>query len=176
MLASLKLQFAAEPSGIDETPQPGEIPAELAVRLAAAKASAVALRRPEAVVIAADTCMELKGTPAGKPADWAAAVAMLRSCAHQTCKVATALHVACGDANSSWLRWGIVRFGACSNETIERSLDASPSALHAEGAFAVDEAGPMLCEEISEDEPGTIAGMPMIALCAALRERGYPLP
>ena len=40
---------------IDETPLAGELPRRLAERLAVAKAEAVALREPEAVVLAADT-------------------------------------------------------------------------------------------------------------------------
>lgn len=46
---------AIEPAGVDETPLPGELPARHALRLAAAKARAVALRHPDAFVLAADT-------------------------------------------------------------------------------------------------------------------------
>jgi septum formation protein len=43
------------PAELDETPLPGERPRALALRLARAKAEAVAKLRPEAVVLAADT-------------------------------------------------------------------------------------------------------------------------
>jgi len=44
-----------DPAGIDETPLKGELPARHALRLAAAKARAVAPRHPAAFVLAADT-------------------------------------------------------------------------------------------------------------------------
>ncbi len=46
---------AVVPSAIDETPLPGELPAEHARRLALAKAAAVAPRHPQAYILAADT-------------------------------------------------------------------------------------------------------------------------
>ncbi|HEV2548868.1 MAG TPA: nucleoside triphosphate pyrophosphatase [Stellaceae bacterium] len=46
---------AVDPAGIDETPLLGELPARYAIRLAEAKARAVAPRHPEAFVLAADT-------------------------------------------------------------------------------------------------------------------------
>jgi septum formation protein len=46
---------AIDPAAIDETPLPGELPARHAIRLAAAKARAVAARHPDAFVLAADT-------------------------------------------------------------------------------------------------------------------------
>ncbi|MBI3451826.1 MAG: septum formation protein Maf [Rhodospirillales bacterium] len=46
---------AVEPAHADETPRPRELPAQHALRLARAKAAAVAARHPGAVVIAADT-------------------------------------------------------------------------------------------------------------------------
>jgi septum formation protein len=46
---------AVDPSGIDETSLPGELPARHALRLAEAKARAVASRHPDAFVLGADT-------------------------------------------------------------------------------------------------------------------------
>ena len=46
---------ACEASEVDETPRPGELPPRLATRLALAKAEHVAVRRPDALVLAADT-------------------------------------------------------------------------------------------------------------------------
>lgn len=46
---------AVVPADLDETPLPAELPRLHAVRLAAAKAAAVALLRPDAIILAADT-------------------------------------------------------------------------------------------------------------------------
>jgi septum formation protein len=47
--------YAVVPAEIDETPTPRELPRAHAFRLAATKARAVALRHPDALVLAADT-------------------------------------------------------------------------------------------------------------------------
>lgn len=44
-----------DPADIDESPRQGELPRELAIRLAAEKAEAVAAKHPDALVLAADT-------------------------------------------------------------------------------------------------------------------------
>src|SRR4029078_9314575 len=67
LLARLHLPFSVEPPGVDETPQAAKAPAELAPRLAPAKAAAVAARHPEAVVIGSDQVADLEGEPLGKP-------------------------------------------------------------------------------------------------------------
>jgi septum formation protein len=46
---------AVDPAEIDETPRPGELPPQLAARLAAEKAQRVAARHPGAFVLGADT-------------------------------------------------------------------------------------------------------------------------
>jgi septum formation protein len=50
---------AVEAADVDETPLPKETPRRLAERLARAKAAAVAARRPDAFVLAADTVVAL---------------------------------------------------------------------------------------------------------------------
>ena len=46
---------SVEPADLDETPLAGELPRSHAARLAAAKAAAVAVRHPAAIILAADT-------------------------------------------------------------------------------------------------------------------------
>ena len=72
-----------DPADIDETPLKGETPPRLAERLASTKAQVVAARRPDAVVIAADTVAVMDAVGAGRAvlvglssgAAWAAQVA-----------------------------------------------------------------------------------------------------
>ncbi|MDE2274685.1 MAG: Maf family protein, partial [Burkholderiales bacterium] len=59
LLERLRLPFEVLAPLVDETPQPGEAPAALALRLALAKARAVAAQRPDAVVIGADQVADL---------------------------------------------------------------------------------------------------------------------
>ena len=54
LLARLNVVFDVVAPEVDETPQPSESPRALALRLALAKAHAVARQRPDAVVIGSD--------------------------------------------------------------------------------------------------------------------------
>jgi septum formation protein len=58
-----------EPAEIDEMPRSGELPRDLARRLASAKAQAMASRFPEAVVLGADTVVARGRRILPKPAD-----------------------------------------------------------------------------------------------------------
>ena len=61
LLQRLRLPFTVAAPAVDETPQPGEAPHALALRLALAKARAVAAQHPEAVVIGSDQVADLAG-------------------------------------------------------------------------------------------------------------------
>ena len=77
LLQRLRLSFTVRAPGVDETARPGEAPRALALRLALAKADAVADLDRDAVVIGSDQVAELDGAAIGKPGDHARAV---RSC------------------------------------------------------------------------------------------------
>ncbi len=78
LLAAAGYAFAVCPADIDEDDYPPTtLPADLAERLALLKAQALAARFPADVILAADTVVALGDRSLGKPADAAAAVAML---------------------------------------------------------------------------------------------------
>ncbi|MCY4324810.1 MAG: Maf family protein, partial [Betaproteobacteria bacterium] len=174
--ASLQIEFSTQASQVDESIEPDEPAAVAARRLACAKAAAVAVQHPQAVIVASDTCMQVDGRIAGKPADRKHAVRMLKSWAGCRAAVCTALCVVGSRGSISLLRSGWIDFAACQDEQIEAYLAASPGALQAEGALSINEAGALLCRAIGEDEPGTIAGLPMISLCRMLAEQRIKLP
>jgi septum formation protein len=105
-LRDLKLPFTVIPADIDETPQPGESPIPLALRLASHKAQAVAAqldRGERAVVIAADTVVALGDTLLGKPEDKADASRMLfllRDCAHDVHSAVSVVDSATGQTET----------------------------------------------------------------------------
>src|SRR6218665_3486831 len=78
LLQRLNLRFQVAAPAVDETRQPGEAPRALALRLALAKARAVAQQHPEALVIGADQVAELAGAPLVKPGQHQRAVQQLR--------------------------------------------------------------------------------------------------
>ena len=69
LLSALGFEFEVAPSMIDEESFAGGRPEALVRRIARAKADDVASRRPEAVVLAADTIVVLRGDVLNKPRD-----------------------------------------------------------------------------------------------------------
>lgn len=90
LLSQLGLRFVIFPADVDETPEWNEPAAALALRLALAKADAVA-GEVEGLVIAADTVVHCDGEILGKPEDEADALRMLRLLSGSTHEVMTAL-------------------------------------------------------------------------------------
>lgn len=76
LLAQLGLDFQVLKVDIDETPRPGEGPADYVLRLAREKATAGLAQAGEGVVIAADTSVVQGGAILGKPASLDEAIAM----------------------------------------------------------------------------------------------------
>ena len=91
LLAGLGLRFEVRPADIDESVHPGEAGDTYVVRLARAKASAVA--RPGDVVLAADTTVDLDGDLLGKPVDDDDARRLLRLLSGRTHLVRTGVCV-----------------------------------------------------------------------------------
>ena len=69
LLQRLRLPFEVVAPQVDETPLPGETPAALALRLALAKARAVAAQRPDAVVIGSALVQTMFDAPADQVAN-----------------------------------------------------------------------------------------------------------
>jgi septum formation protein len=78
LLRNAGISFVVEPAHVDETPLPGELPAECAKRLAREKAVAVSRKRPHDVVLGADTIVVIDGAILGKPVNADDAARMLR--------------------------------------------------------------------------------------------------
>jgi septum formation protein len=81
LLEKLGREFDVDVPDIDEVARTGERPDAFAQRMADEKAAAVALRRPDAWVLAADTVVTLDATALGKPRNAAEAVEMLSALA-----------------------------------------------------------------------------------------------
>jgi len=94
ILGLLGIPFDAIEVDVDESPLHGETPAALAQRLAAAKAQIGLARRPGALVLGADTVVELDGRSLGKPANVKEAVETLERLRGHAHNVMTAVAVA----------------------------------------------------------------------------------
>src|SRR5262249_1508053 len=102
LLEQLGLVLVVAAADVDETPLPGERPADYVRRVAGAKCDAVAAARagasPALPVLAADTPVVAAGEILGKPADADDARRMLARLAGRRHEVATAYRIRAGDA------------------------------------------------------------------------------
>lgn len=173
LLSRLRLDFTVEPPHVDESPRPGETPEELARRLAAAKAAAVAQRHPAAVVIGSDQVADLEGEPLGKPGNHANAVAQLQRMSGRTIVFQTALTVMCQETGFAQhdLAPVRVRFRHLDREEIEAYLRAEQP-YDCAGSAKSEGLGIALLEAIDSDDPTALVGLPLIRTCRMLRAAG----
>ena len=160
----------------DETPFPAEEPADVAQRLALAKARAVAAKFPQAVVIGSDQVADLNGEPLGKPGNHDRAVAQLRRMSGQTVMFQTALAVVCLETGFEALDLAAVRvkFRPLSDDAIEQYLRIEQP-YDCAGSAKSEGLGIALLESIDNDDPTALVGLPLIRTCRLLRRAGLPL-
>ncbi|RJP69945.1 MAG: septum formation inhibitor Maf [Comamonadaceae bacterium] len=173
LLSRLRVPFQAVAPGVDETPQTGERPADLALRLALAKARDVARRHPQAVVIGSDQVADLQGEPLGKPGTHERAVAQLRRMRGQTVVFQTALAVVCEATGFEQSDIAAVRvvFRDLDDDEIEHYLLAEQP-YDCAGSAKSEGLGIALLERIDNDDPTALVGLPLIRTCHMIRAAG----
>lgn len=176
LLSRLRLPFTVAPPHVDETPHAGEAPAEVARRLAQAKAMAVARQHPQAVVIGSDQVADLEGEPLGKPGNHANAVAQLEKMSGRTVVFQTAVSVVCQETGFAQhdLAPVRVRFRALERREIEAYLQAEQP-YDCAGSAKSEGLGIALLEAIDSDDPTALVGLPLIRTCRMLRAAGVRL-
>ena len=176
LLERLRLPFEVQAPLVDETPQPGEPPATLAMRLALAKAHAVAQSHAEAAVIGSDQVADLNGRPIGKPGTHDRAVAQLRDMSGQTVIFQTAVAVVCKATGfeQATLVPVTVRFRDLSEAEIETYL-AAEQPYDCAGSAKSEGLGIALLTAIESSDPTALVGLPLIKTCEMLRAAGVAL-
>ena len=176
LLSRLKIPFESVAPNVDETPHNQESPKDLALRLALAKARAVALKNPEAVVIGSDQVADLEGMPLGKPGNHANAILQLQRMRGKTVIFQTALSVVC--IATGYQRTDLaevkVKFRDLSDAEIESYLRAEEP-YDCAGSAKSEGLGIALLESIENDDPTALIGLPLIRTCQMLREAGVKL-
>ena len=177
LLERLGLPFTVAAPHTDETPQPGETPRALALRLALAKARAVAQQHPDAVVIGSDQVADLAGQPLGKPGEHARAVQQLRQMRGQTVVFQTAVAVVCAATGFEQVDLAPVevKFRDLSDAEIERYL-RTEQPYDCAGSAKSEGLGIALLDAIHSDDPTALIGLPLIRTCRMLRAAGLVLP
>lgn len=162
LLEALGLSCRTEPAAVDETPRDGEPAAAFAERAARDKAEAVAERHPSAVVLAADTVVEVDGTILGKPADAADARRMLLLLAGREHRVHTGVALTADRRRASVVDTAGVRFGPVDERTLAWYV-ATPEPYDKAGAYAVQGRAGLFVRSVS-GSPHTVVGLPLHVL------------
>ena len=176
LLSRLGVPFEAIAPQVDETPDPGESPSGLALRLALAKARDVARRYPGAVVIGSDQVADLDGEPLGKPGTHERAVEQLRRMSGKTVVFQTALAVVCVDTGFEQSDIAPVRvvFRTLGEDEIEHYL-RTEQPYDCAGSAKSEGLGIALLERIDNDDPTALVGLPLIRTCRMIRAAGVKI-
>jgi len=201
LLAGLGLSFEIDVPDVDETPLAGEAPDAMVLRLARAKALAVAARRRASpsggaalavggtepsddeaaaaaarrwpLVIAADTTVVLDGESLGKPRDVEEAAAFVARLSGRDHWVHTGHALRLGEREATVLRSTRVRFRPLDAAEIA-DYAATGEGLDKAGGYAIQGLGATLIDAI-DGCYGAVVGLSLPAVLLAARELGVRL-
>ena len=176
LLERLGVPFAVDAPDVDEAHLAGEPPTERALRLAAAKAEAVALRHPGAVVIGSDQVAAAAGVILDKPGTVERACQQLKHLAGSQARFYTACAVRWHNTGFSVNHLDTVTVAVRDLTTEEiAAYVAREQPLNCAGSFKSEGLGVALFSRIESEDPTALVGLPLIWLAGALRQAGYRL-
>ena len=175
LLQRLRIPFEVISPNVDETPLTGESTLDLALRLANAKAAAVAKEHPHAWVIGSDQVADLHGAAIGKPGNFERALAQLQLMRGQAVTFHTALCLMKGAQQTTLNVPTEVTFRKLSDEILKSYLLAEEP-YDCAGSAKSEGLGISLLESIKSDDPTALIGLPLIALTGLLRDAGFIIP
>jgi septum formation protein len=168
LLRQVGLAFTVVDPGPDRD-WPGQAEPRHGVRaLALGKARRVAGRRPEALVIGADTVVVARGVRLGKPGDEAEAVEMLRRLHGRTHEVWTGLAIVCGGEQRTAAEVTKVQFARLDDAEL-RAYVRTGEPLDKAGAYGIQGLAAQFVRRIDGDY-GNVVGLPLARLRQLLKE------
>ncbi len=177
LLSRLGLAFEVAAPHVDETPLALEHPREMTVRLARAKARAIAENRVDAWVIGSDQAAACGARLLGKPGNSDRCIEQLQLCSGNRVEFFTAVSVM--NPSRGFARHGLnrtrVTFRHLSGREISRYVERE-APFDCAGGFKCEGLGISLFESIDSDDPTALIGLPLIELCRLLRHAGFDLP
>jgi len=173
LLERLGMPFECADPKLGEASLAGEAPASTALRLAEAKARAVATRFPDALIIGSDQVASCDGGRLDKPGNHANAARQLSLMGGRTAIFDTA--VALLDARSGRLHSRVVpcsvTFRPLTPALIDRYLSLEQP-YDCAGSAKAEGLGIALIARIETDDPTSLIGLPLIALTDLLVQAG----
>jgi len=170
MIAWFNLPVSIVSADIDESPQNGESPLGMTVRLARAKAHAVTAHPNEAWILAADTVVDLDNVPLGKPRDPAEARAMLQQLRARPHAVHTTVTLYNPQTHQDIARYVTteVEMRAYTDAEIEAYIKSNDP-MDKAGAYAIQNTGFNPVARINRCYTNVV-GLPLCAVSALLKE------
>ena len=172
LLEQLGLRFETVAADVDETPLAGEAPTDYVLRLARAKAEAVAARlgNPAAPVLAADTAVVLETAILGKPRDREDGLAMLARLSGRRHQVLSAVALWRAGRLETALSRSEVRFRGISFEEARSYWESGEPADKA-GGYAIQGLGAVFVEHLEGSFSG-VMGLPLFETVELLQKAG----
>ena len=167
-------EFVIDAPEIDEAPHAGESPHALVVRLAEAKARAVATRHPAALIIGSDQVALTATGILNKPGSESNAIRQLQAIRDTTVTFLTGVCV----LNSKSGRCQIavettaVTFRDLSDAAIKNYV-ARERPYDCAGAFKAEGLGIALVRRMTADDPTNLIGLPLVRLVTMLTAEGF---
>jgi septum formation protein len=175
MLHSAGIEFEIVPSSVEESAAKARVSAasDIAVELAAAKAIAISVIRPDDWIIGSDSVVSVAGRTFDKPRNLGEAAEHLRFFSGKPMILTSAVALARGqELDWRYVATATLYVRPLSEAFIAAYLDAEwPEVGHTVGVFRLEARGVQLFSSIEGDH-FTILGMPLIPLLGALRDRG----
>ena len=171
LLEKLDLSFDCDSPDIDETPLKSEHPKDMVARLAKAKADAIAVRHPQAIIIASDQCATLDGKIIGKPGNHENAIEQLKQASGRTVTFYTSLCVFNAGINQyeETVEPFYVYFRELSDQQIDNYLKKEEP-YNCAGSFKSEGLGISLFDRLEGNDPNTLIGLPLIQLIKMLEK------
>ena len=176
LLKRLQLPFEIAEPNVDETPLPNESARATSLRLAEAKAHAVVVHYPNALIIGSDQVALLDGQQLGKPLTYDNAVKQLQMMRGKT----TCFHTALTLLNSQTgnmqteVAENFVTLHNLSDAEIESYL-LKEQPYHCAGSAKSEGLGIALMSKMTGDDPNALIGLPLILLIGMLRREHVKL-
>ncbi|MGQ0503762.1 MAG: Maf family protein [Myxococcaceae bacterium] len=173
LLARLGVPFSVDVASTDEGVRSGERPHDYVRRVAEEKATTVAERHPDALVLAADTSVVLGRSILGKPKNAEDAKVMLTRLSGVTHRVLTAVALA-GASRDGILVSTEVDFRPLSAEEVEWYVRTGEP-MDKAGSYAIQGTGGFFVKAIRGSHSNVI-GLPLVETVELLRGGGLKLP
>lgn len=177
LLERLRLPFTCVAPHIDESKVKASIadPERLATELARQKALAVGKLHPGALVIGSDQVATLDGAVLDKPGTAARAAEQLHRLAGREHRLVTAVAIAHAGGVVEFVDVTRLCMRVLSAAEIERYV-AQDQPFDCAGSYRIEGLGIALFAGISCEDQTAIIGLPLLRLCAELRQLGLTIP